>query len=441
MNRPTRRGLLGAAMLTSLAGCSILDDILETNKPPVPGKRETVLSAIGAAQADLTDRRPVNLPPAAVNAEWSQAGGVASHVMGNLAVGDVKRSWSRSIGEGGGYRRKITAAPVIAGGAVFTMDSDGMVSAFDAAGGTRRWTTDTEADNDRSTNVGGGLAAAGGRVFASTGRGEIMSLDAATGKIGWRTGLDAPARSAPTLVERRLFVATIDERMLAFDAATGKRAWSYQAATSDTSVLGLAAPAYADGLLVAGFGSGDLTCLRAESGTLAWSDSLAAARGRNSLLDLSAIRALPVIANGIVYVIGLGGQIVSLDLRSGRRLWERDVAGQNTPWLAGDWLFVVTEEQILLCINCSDGRVRWATELPHYGDPEKKRDSIFWSGPLLAGKFLYLAGSTEKLIAVNAATGEMSGQQDLPDPVAFAPVAAMGKMFIVTNDGTLSAFG
>ena len=39
--------------------------------------------------------------------------------------------------------------------------------------------------------------------------------------------------------------------------------------------------------------------------------------------------------------------MVCLDLRSGRRLWEREVGGSETPWLAGDWLFVQTLDQSL----------------------------------------------------------------------------------------------
>ncbi len=441
MSRLTRRGLLGTAVLTSLAGCSVFDDLFESDKPAIPGKRETVVSGGRGSQADAVDRRPVTLPPAVRNAEWTQAGGVPSHVMGNLALGDLKQSWRRSIGDGGGYRAKLTAAPVVAGGQVFTMDSDGAVAAFDASTGNPHWKADTKAEGNRSTNVGGGLAVVGGRVFASTGRGEVLTLDAGSGKIGWRYNLEAPARSAPTVVENRLFVPTLDERLVALDAGSGKRIWSYQATAAATSVLGVAAPAFSDGLVVAGFGSGDVVALRAESGTLAWSDSLAAARGRTSLLDLSAVRALPVIAGGIVYVISLGGLMVALDLRSGRRLWEREIAGQHTPWLAGDWLFVATEEQILLCINRADGRVRWSTQLPHYGNTDKQRDPIYWSGPLLSGQFLYLAGSTNLLIAVNAATGELLGQQKLSDPAAFAPIAAAGRLFVVTDDGALTALG
>ncbi len=439
-----RRAMLRWAALASAAalpGCSYLDDLFESSKPPLPGKRELVMASTRGMQVDPAFRRAVVLPTPVLNPDWTQAGGNPAHSVGNVQLGALSRSWRRSIGEGGGYRRKITASPVVAGGQVFAMDSDASVTAFDAATGTRRWRTDTQPDEDRSTNIGGGLAVVGTTVYATTGRGQALTLDAASGKIGWRGTLDAPARSAPTVVDGRLFARTIDERLVCLSAADGKRIWNYQATGAATTSLGSPAPAYADGLVVAGFGSGDLAALRADSGTLAWSDSLAAARGRTSLADLSAIRGLPVIVDGVVYVIGIGGLMLALDLRAGRRLWEREAAGQNTPWVAGNWVFVLTSEQTLACLDRNDGRIRWLTQLPRYANEEKSRDPIFWTGPLLGGQYLYLAGSTEKLLAVNPATGAVLGQQDLPGAVSVSPVAAGGRLFIVTDDSSLSALG
>ena len=51
-----------------------------------------------------------------------------------------------------------------------------------------------------------------------------------------------------------------------------------------------AAPAYAAGLVVAGFGSGELATMRAETGNVAWTDNLAAAVRSGTLADFSAIR-------------------------------------------------------------------------------------------------------------------------------------------------------
>ena len=322
----TRRSLMRTASLMSAAalpGCSYLDDLFESEKTPIPGKRESIMVTTRGMVVDPSDHRPVDLPPAVLNADWAQAGGNPAHVIGNLVLGDVKRSWQRSIGEGGGYRQKITASPVVAGGRIFTMDSDANVSSFDVATGNRHWSTDTQAKKDRSTNVGGGIAVAGDTLYVTTGRGEALALDAGTGKIKWRAPIGVPARSAPTVVGGQIFFATIDEKLLALSTADGKQMWSFQATAAATIVLGEPAPAFSDGLVVAGFGSGDLVAIRADTGTLAWSDNLAGARGRNSLSDLSAIRALPVILDNVVYAIGVGGLFLALDLRSGRRLWER----------------------------------------------------------------------------------------------------------------------
>ena len=439
-----RRALRNAAALmaaAALPGCAWFDDLFEAHKIPLTGKREQVLPGFAGLQADPSDHRPITLPKPVVNADWPQAGDTPSHVMGNHALGNLKPNWHRSIGEGGGYRRKITATPVIAGGRVFTMDSDGAVSAFALQTGNRAWTTDTQAKKDRSTNVGGGLGVAAGVLYATTGRAETLALNPDTGKIAWRVSLDSPARSAPTVVDGRLFVPTIDERLLCLSADGGKLLWSYQATQTATSFLGEPAPAVAEGLVIAGFGSGDLLALRADSGTLAWGDSLASNRGRAGLSDISAIRALPVIDNGTVYAIGLGGLIVALDLRSGRRIWERNAAGQQTPCVAGDWMFVLTDQQTLACLSAIDGRVRWLSQMPRYRNEERARGPIFWTGPLLGGDYLYLAGSTNRLIAVNPGTGAITGEQKLPDNPSVSLVAAAGKLFVVTDDGTLTAFG
>ena len=431
-----------SALLLPLAaaGCGTFDSIFGDNKEILAGRRETVGSARRSLQVDPADSRTVTVPAPVAMAEWPQAGGNASHSVGHVAVSGLAPSWRADIGAAGGYRAKLTAQPLVAGGRVFAMDSDANVSAFDIATGNRIWRRDTQDDEDRSTNVGGGIAVEGGTVYAVTGRADALALDAANGTIRWRKPLGAPARSAPTVSDGRVFVATLDNKLLALSAATGDRQWLYQASTTATTLLGQGAPAVSDGLVVSGFGSGDLAAVRVESGALAWTDSLASARGRNSLVDLSAIRALPVVDRGRVFAIGVGGLLVSLDLRTGRRLWEREVGGTETPWLAGDWLFVQTSEQSLAAIGRDDGRVRWVTDLPRYDNPEKQSGPLFWTGPVLAGGKLVLAGSNEQALSVDPVTGRLIGRQDLRGAAAVSPIAAAGFLFILTEDATLQAF-
>ncbi len=432
-----RRAALLAPL--ALAGCGLWDDWFGTKKTPLPGKREPILAGRQALEVDEAAPK-VMLPAEVRNAAWPQAGGNPTHFMGHLAAGErLAEAWSVNIGAGGGYRRKIMAQPVAAGGIVYVMDSDAVVSAFEMAGGRRVWRFDTRRDDDDSTNVGGGLAVDQGTLYSVNGLAELVALDAAKGSVRWRSKFGAPTRSAPTVVEGRLFVTTIDDRLLALATEDGRQLWSYQAANPTTSVLGRPAPAYADGLVVGGFGSGELATLHADSGTVVWTDTLAATVTGGSRTDFAAVRGLPVIADGKLYAVSIGGLTVALDLPAGRRLWERAAAGEDSLWAAGDWLFLVSLDQKIAAITRAEGRVAWVTDLPRWGNPEKQRDPITWFGPLLAGDRLVVAGTNHQSLAVSPYTGEILGRQELSGAASLTPIAADGTVFVVTDDGRLLA--
>jgi outer membrane protein assembly factor BamB len=435
----SRRAALLLAVAGTLSGCGIWDDWFGKKKIPLPGKREPVLAPHQGLDVDEGVPKVV-LPPPVRNAAWPQAGGNPVHLMGQLAASDrLTEAWSADIGQGGGYRRKILAQPVADGNLIYTMDADAVVTAFDQANGARVWRFDTKLDEDRSTNVGGGLSFDQGTLYAVNGLAELVALDGAKGTVKWRTKIGAPGRSAPTVAEGRLYVTTIQDRLLALATEDGRQLWSHQAPNAVTSVLGQPAPAFAEGLVVAGFGSGELAALRGDSGLVVWTDSLAAASGTESLSDLSAIRGLPVISNGRVFVIGMSGLMVALDLHSGRRLWERTVGGEDSPWVAGDWMFIVSREQRIAAIYCPDGRVAWSTDLPRWENPEKRKDLISWFGPLLVSDRLIVAGTENLALAVSPYSGEILGKQQLSGAAALGPIVVAGTVFIVTDDGRLVA--
>jgi outer membrane protein assembly factor BamB len=437
----TRRDLAraGALLLSAgaLAGC---DDLFGSNKAKLPGKREPIMAERRGLAVDEAAPLKVVLPTPVTNANWPQAGGNPAHLMGHLAAREaLTEAWTADIGTGGGYRRKILAQPVIDNGTIYTMDSDAVVAAFDVRNGSRLWRFDTKSEDNDSTNIGGGLGVDQGVVYAVNGLGDVVALDAGKGTQTWRKTLDAPTRSAPTLADGRLFVITIDDRLHALATTDGRSLWTHQAANARTSVLGRPAPAYADGLVIAGFGSGELAGLHADGGGVAWSDTLAAASTVAGVADLSAIRGLPVISNGRVFAIGLGGLFLSLDLRSGRRLWEREVAGEDSLWVAGDWVFLVSTGQQIAAVAADDGRVAWVSDLPAFENPEKQTDSIQWFGPLLAGDRLIVAGTNEMALAVSPYTGETLGRQKLSSAASLGPVLAGGTVFIISDNGRLLA--
>jgi len=434
----SRRAMLLAPL--ALAGCSTFDDWFTSKKPSLPGKRDSVFAAGRGLIVDEGVRKVI-LPPAVRNAAWPQAGGNPAHLMGHLAAGDrLAEAWRAGIGDGGGYRRVLLAQPVVADGTVFTMDSDAVVSALSLAAGSRLWRTDTKPQDADSTNVGGGLGTDQGTLYATNGLSQLVALDVANGRERWRRAIGVPARSAPTIADGRVFVTTIDDRLFAFAASDGRPLWIHQAAEPVTSMLGRSAPAYYRGLVVAGFGSGELAAVRAESGSVVWSDGLGAARGRAGVAEFLSIRGAPVISQGRVFAISMGGLLVSNDVPTGRRLWERQVAGEDTPAIAGDWMFVISAQQELAAISINDGRIAWITDLPRWQDPDKQRNTLTWYGPLLVADRLIVTGTSEDALSVSPYSGDILGHQKLSGGAApVVPVVADGTVLVVTNDGRLVA--
>lgn len=440
----SRRAALLAPLALSaplaLGGCSLWDSWFgEKTKPPLPGRREPVLAGGRGLTVDVGTPNVV-LPPPVTNAGWPQAGGNPAHVMGHLAANPVlAQAWASEIGAGGGYRSKILAQPVVANGLVYTMDSKAVVAAFTLASGSQVWRTDTKDKDAKSTNVGGGLAVGGDTLYAVNGLGDLVALDAANGAEKWRTDIGVPGRSAPTVVEGRLFLTTIEDKLLALAANDGHRIWTYQAIAATPSVLGRPAPAFANGLVVAGFSSGELACVRAESGNVAWTDNLGGAAVGTSA-DFSAIRGRPAISNGRVIATGMGGLTLGLDLPTGRRLWERQLSSGNSPWVAGSWVFMVALSQNLVAIDVADGRVAWVSALPHFENAEKQTDPISWWGPSLLGDRLVVAGTAKDALSISPYSGDILSRQALSGNAApLEPVVADGTLLMVSDDGRLLA--
>jgi glucose dehydrogenase len=132
--------------------------------------------------------------------------------------------------------------------------------------------------------------------------------------------------------------------------------------------------------------------------------------------------------------------MAALDLRSGRRIWERDIAGANTPWLAGDTLFVITIDQRVAALAKDDGTVHWVIDLPRFTNPKRTKGLIDWTGPaLIAGKLI--AVSTDEHMAVmDPVDGKLVALNDLGANGSLSPVAAEGTMLVLTDDAALTAY-
>jgi outer membrane protein assembly factor BamB len=287
--------------------------------------------------------------------------------------------------------------------------------------------------------LGGGVAFDGGRLYATTGFAEVFALDAGSGKTIWRRRLTNPIRAAPTVRDGRVFVITIANELFALNAGDGKTLWQHSGLSETAGLVGGASPAVDAGIVVAPFTSGEIVALRVENGRVVWSDTLSALRRTDPVTSLAHVRGRPVIDRGYVLVVGNSGRMVAIDLRTGNRLWEQAIGGVHGPWVAGDFVFVVTNDSQLVCLSRRDGRVRWIRPLQQFEDEEDRLDPIRWAGPVLAGDRLLVGGTNGQVWSVSPYTGKLLGWIEVSGPLLIAPVVANQTVYLLTDDAELIA--
>ncbi|MDA8232269.1 MAG: PQQ-binding-like beta-propeller repeat protein [Magnetospirillum sp.] len=434
-----RRLALASAGLIVAAGLAACDTWLGDNPdPPLPGKRIAVLSQDNVLTTDK--EAPIRLPPPEINADWPEAGGLANHAMHHMKVGaTLKKAWETNVGTGSSARIRLLAQPVVADGKVFTLDADKQVSALDAKTGNILWQADITPDNVEGGS-GGGLAYDNGHLYVATGFAQVVAVNAKDGKVVWRQPLSGPMRGAPTVRGGRVFVITVDDQVHCLSAEDGKELWSQQGIAEQASLLSGTSPAVDGNVVIVPYSSGELFALRVENGAVLWQDSLSAISRTQGIGTLTDIRGRPIIDRGKVYAVGHSDLLVAIDLRSGRRVWERDIGGMQSPWIAGDYLFLVTNDNEAVAVDATNGHVLWVTQLQTWKNPDIKTHRIVWAGPVLASDRLIFGSSHGYLLSLSPYTGKVLGYEKAPAGISIQPVVADGTIYFYTDDADVVAY-
>ncbi len=437
----TYRVTVAVAALMALSGCGIFKGG-GGKKTPTLGDRVSILVSENEVETDKTIADvQVLLPAPAVNDAWAQPGGNPAKSMGQLTLGDQpKRAWQATI-DGGSNRERLGAAPVVADNKLFVTDVTATIHAFAADTGAALWSAGiTEGKLNRAARFGGGVSYDDGKLYATDGVGDVVAMNAADGAILWRAKPGAPLRGSPTVANGAVYVLTQDNQVFSLNQADGKVQWVQSGTLETQGVFGVAAPAVSQGTVVAGFSSGELSAYRYENGRILWQDALSRTSITTSVSSLSDIDAAPVIDGGRVYAVGQGGRMVALELSTGQRLWEQNFAGISTPWIAGEWLFVVTDDARLVCLSRSNGKARWIAQLKRFQNEKKRSNAITWFGPILAGNRLVLTNSRGEINFVSPTDGTVSSTIETKTPFSLPPIIANSTLYTLDQKGKVTAY-
>jgi outer membrane protein assembly factor BamB len=450
---------VAAAACASLSACATVNKLnfLKSHKNTViatAGKRIPVLSYDQKIEASTTLAGVVfQIPEAHPVTAWPLPGGTAEQSMENVAAApDLRVLWKHTVGAGSGRRTEVTAPPVAVDGRIYTMDGAATVVATDDKTGARVWRADLAPKKGKDREAfGGGLAVAEGRVYVTSGYRFVVALDSATGKELWRKAVSSPIHGAPTVSAGRVFAVDVDNQIAAWDAATGDVAWTYQAIVEPARILRASSPAISGEAVVTPFSSGELVALRAANGNPLWNEVLSHTSRTSALSEIRDIAGRPVIYRGDVYAASHSGVFEAVDLRTGEKRWDLPVASVNSPWAAGDVVYVTDKAGEVLAVNRDTGQIYWIADL-NKGKTHTRMEGGFahigrhvahpvWTGPLLASGRLILVNNWGEMVALDGVTGKQVKSLKLGEAGFLTPIAVDGKIFIVTDKADLIAIG
>ena len=408
---------------------------------PLPGERTSILAIQGNLQADpKLANLPFNLPEPKKNKRWPQkVDNAIQSIQHFWAKASLRPFWETNIGEGSDDEAKLIASPIVVNNRIYTMDAEAKISVFDVKTGEVLWQKGLTPPEEDYGTMGGGLGYSLGVLYVTTGFAEVIALNAQNGELIWKRKVNSPIRAAPTIFKEYLFAVSISNEMYALDIKHGKLLWSHLGIAEKANLLGGAAPTVGGSVVIASYSSGELIALQIENGRLIWTNSIRAIRRLDPLSSLAHIRGKPIIDRGFVILTANSGRTMTIDLRTGARIWEIQVGSGNDPWDAGDNVFITSNNGELLCIVRKTGGIRWKTRLPKYKDEKDKEGPIFWSGPILVGNRLLVGGSNKQVFSLSPFTGLILDRIETSGPIFIRPIIANGIVFILSDNAKLLA--
>lgn len=421
----------------SLSNCSLFKDEEKNIKK---SNRNYPVDTIVKPDPSLRGLK-VSLPKPIINETWMQSTNNEAHNIEHPFVNNkIRLAWKINVGKGQNKKNPITSQPVIDETNVYTIDTKAKIISLSKVNGKIKWEKKLKKKIDGDGILNGGLAVNNNYLVVTTGTGNVFILDKKNGKIVWDINLFITIRAAPIISGNNVLILTKDNRLSSYNLEEKKINWTHEGLEEISTFMGSSTPVVSNGIVVVTYSSGEIYALNELNGNVIWNENLSLYIQKKSLENISDIRGNPVVHDNKIYVISYSGKLVALDLNNGKRLWESNIGGINTPWVVSNFIFVLSKDNELICLSSKEGKVVWVSKLKDFMDFDKKEKNILWTGPLLAGRMLILSGSHGIIASISPYSGKFLGAINIKSSVETHAIVAEKTVFFLTVRGDLLAY-
>jgi len=273
------------------------------------------------------------------------------------------------------------STPAFANGVVYTLGMTGIVTAFNAADGAKKWQTPAPKKTPIYHTAMSPLVDRG--LVIAHDDAALAAFDPQTGVVKWRWAGDGPAYGSPIAGNFggvRQVICLSDQNIVGVDETSGALLWKLPFRT-EYDQNAITPTVYGDTLIVSGLEKG-VTAIRPVKRGTEWT---AAAVWHNDDASLYMTNGVIVRYTFVAMSHKNSGQFFALDARTGKTLWKSAPRQASNAAIshAGDLLFMLKDDGELLIGQASMTAF----------EPAKRytvADSATWSAPAIAGNRLFV---------------------------------------------------
>ena len=351
---------------------------------------------------------------------------------------DVEVLWDRSVGDGvDDYFSRLK--PIVAYNKVYSASRMGDVIAFDKDSGKKVWQADlSDINNERSfwdsrisAKVAGGPTAGLNKIFLGTESGKVYALDAETGELVWQVKIKGEVITQPAIDSGILVVNSASGLIKAFDARTGEELWQVEQDVPALTLRGISTPVIASGGVLIGSGKGELSVYILEKGQAGWTTEVGEATGSTELERVIDVDSAPVVFGDKIYVISARGNLVAIDLKSGRILWKRQYSSFRQISVYRNDIYITNTSGHVYALNRINGIERWS-------NMELTNRSV--TGPAVVDNYIVVGDFEGYLHWLDQETGEIVSRHKVDGSgIHSTPTVVDDVLYSQSRDGDLQA--
>lgn len=335
----------------------------------------------------------------------------------------VQVDWSKKVGSLANSSGRMR--PAAFNGSVIVASDSGTVTSLDAITGKQNWTVDL------ARPISSGIAVGDSLLSVATRDGDIVVMSAENGSIRWSVNVLGEVLSLPAIGNGKIFVQTVDGRVLALSEANGSTDWTYERTVPPLSLHGNSGTVFMQGLLVTGFASGNIVGIDSRNGREIWDRVVSYPSGRSDVERLADVDAPPVISGALLFAASYQGKLLAMDLRNGRILWTRPMS-TYLPFAADDrHLYIVNDEGVIVTIDQQTGADVWIQ------NDLKGRIS---TRPVLDSGTVIVGDKEGFIHVLNARNGKVAGRNSVDGSRVVGHLVYKGHIYSITEHGEVIAY-